>query len=141
VLAAIFAVVARRVCYRELVVPIVSSNRFERHLATYVGPLAQGAVATVGVAGRSFDELVRHTWTTVLEASRLARYDTARRDAMNERIEHERGLHLNLDPFFNSLVPESVGAHHRSQFSPPETTALADRLRGARPWRDRSVQP
>ena len=107
VLAAVCAVVARRAGYRELVLPIVSSNRFERHLASYVGPLAQGAAATVGVAGRSFDELVRHTWTTVLEASRLARYDTARRDAMNERIEHERGLRLNLDPFFNSLVPES----------------------------------
>jgi hypothetical protein len=107
VLAAICAVVARRAGYRELVLPIVSSNRFERHLANYVGPLAQGAAATVGVAGRSFDELVRHTWTTVLEASRLARCDTARRDAMNERIEHERGLRLNLDPFFNSLVPES----------------------------------
>ena len=107
VLAAVCAVVARRAGYRELVFPLVSSNRFERHLATYVGPLAQGAVATVEIAGRSFDELVRHTWTTVLEASRLARYDTARRDAMNERIEHERGLRLNLDPFFNSLVPES----------------------------------
>ncbi len=107
VLAAICAVVARRAGYRELVLPIVSSNRFERHLESYVGAIAQGAAATVGVAGRSFDELVRHTWTTVLEASRLARYDTARRNAMNERIEHERGLRLNLDPFFNSLVPES----------------------------------
>jgi hypothetical protein len=107
VLAAVCAVVARRASYRELVLPIVSSNRFERHLAGYVGPLAQGAAATVEIAGRSFDELVRHTWTTVLEASRLARYDTARRDAMNELIEHERGLRLNLDPLFNSLVPES----------------------------------
>ena len=107
VLAAVCAVVARRAGYRELVLPIVSSNRFERHLASYVGPLAQGAAATVEIAGRSFDELVRHTWTTVLEASRLARYDTARRDAMNELIEHERGLRLNLDPLFNSLVPES----------------------------------
>jgi hypothetical protein len=107
VLAAVCAVVARRSGYRELVLPIVSSNRFERHLASYVGPLAQGAAATVEIAGRSFDELVRHTWITVLEASRLARYDTARRDVMNERIEHERGLRLNLDPLFNSLVPES----------------------------------
>ena len=107
VLAAVCAVVARRAGYRELVLPIVSSNRFERHLANYVGPLAQGAVATVEVAGRGFDELARHTWTTVLEATRLARYDTARRDAMNELIEHERGLRLSLDPLFNSLVPES----------------------------------
>ena len=107
VLAAVCAVVARRAGYRELVLPVVSSNRFERHLAGYVGPLAQGTAATVRVAGRSFDELVRHTWITVLEASRLARYDTANRDAMNERIEHERGLRLDLDPLFNSLVPES----------------------------------
>jgi Condensation domain len=107
VLAAVCAVVARRAGYRELVLPLVSSNRFERHLANYVGPLAEGAVATVEIAGRSFDELVRHTWTTVLEASRLAKYDAARRDAVNELIEHERGLRLKLDPLFNSLVPES----------------------------------
>ena len=107
VLAAICAVVARRASYRELVLPLLSSNRFERHLANYVGALAQGAVATVEVAGRSFDELVRHTWTRVLEASRHARYDAARRDAMDELIEHERGLRFNYDPFFNNLVPES----------------------------------
>ena len=107
VLAAICAVVARRAGYRELVFPLVSSNRFDRYLASYVGVLAQTAVATVEITGRSFDELVRHTWTTVLEASRLARYDAARRHAMSQRIEHERGLRLNLDPFFNSLVPES----------------------------------
>jgi hypothetical protein len=107
VLAAICAVVARRAGYRELVLPLLSSNRFEPHLAAYVGPLAQAAVATVGVAGRSFDELVRHTWVTVLEASRLARYDAARRSAVDELVGHERGLRLNLDPFFNSLVPES----------------------------------
>src|SRR5512146_1537558 len=68
VLAAVCAVVARRAGYRELVFPLLSSNRFERHLASYVGALAQATVATVEVAGRSFDELVRHTWTTVLEA-------------------------------------------------------------------------
>ena len=84
VLAAICAVVARRAGYRELVLPLLSSNRFERHLANYVGALAQGTVATVEVAGKSFDELVRHTWTTVLEASRLARYDAAKRDAVDE---------------------------------------------------------
>ena len=69
VLAAVCAVVARRAGYQELVLPLLSSNRFERHLKSYVGALAQGTVATVGVAGRSFDELVGHTWTTVLEAS------------------------------------------------------------------------
>ena len=63
VLAAICAVVARRAGYRELVLPLLSSNRFERHLVNYVGSLAQVSIATVEIGGRSFDELARHTWT------------------------------------------------------------------------------
>jgi hypothetical protein len=107
VLAAICAVVARRSGYRELVLPVVSSNRFERYLEGYVGALSQDAVATIRVAGRSFDALVRHTWTRVAEASRHARFDPARRSAMNELIEHERGLRFYYDPFFNYLVPQA----------------------------------
>jgi hypothetical protein len=107
VLAAICAVVGRRANYPELVLPLSSNNRFERHLVNYVGALAQGSIAAVEIAGRSFDELARHTWTRVLEASRHARYDGARRDALDELIRHERGLLFNYDPMFNSLVPES----------------------------------
>ncbi|MBV9444302.1 MAG: hypothetical protein JO345_00135 [Streptosporangiaceae bacterium] len=107
VLAAICAVIARRSNYPELVFPLISGNRFERHLLNYVGPLAQGTIATVEIAGRSFDELAAHTWTRVMEASRHARFDTAKQVAMNELIEHERGLRPNFDPLFNSLVAES----------------------------------
>jgi hypothetical protein len=103
VLAAICAVAARRAGYRELVFPVLSSNRFEHHLVNYVGALAQSTVVTVEVAGRSFDELVRHTWTTVMEANRHARYDMG----IDRPAERERGLRLNYDPFFNSLVAES----------------------------------
>ena len=110
VLAAICAVIARRANYPELVLPLISSNRFERRMANYVGALSQGAIATVETTGRSFDELVRHTWTTVMEASLHARYDAAKRDAMDELIEHERGLRLNYDPLFNNLIPESWSA-------------------------------
>jgi hypothetical protein len=107
VLAAICAVVARRAGYRELVLPLVSSNRFERHLVSYVGALAQSTIATVEIGGRSFDELARHTWTTAMEASRHGRYDVAERDAMTKPIERDRGLRLDYSPLFNSLVPES----------------------------------
>ena len=107
VLAAICAVVARRASYRELVFPVSSSNRFERHLVNYVGSLAHGTNATVEIAGRSFDELAGHTWMRVVHASRHGRYDAVKRDAMGELAEHERGLRFNYDPWFNSLVPES----------------------------------
>jgi hypothetical protein len=107
VLAAICAVIARRARYRELVIPVVSSNRFERHLVNYVGSLAQTSIATVEIGGRSFDELAGHTWTAVMQASRHGRYDTVKRAAMDELTEHERGLCLTYGPLFNSLVPES----------------------------------
>jgi hypothetical protein len=107
VLAAICAVIARRVSYRELVFPVLSSNRFEPHLVSYVGALAQVPIATVETGGRSFDELAGHIWTTVMEVSRHGRYDAVKRDAMAELIEHERGLRLIYHPMFNSLVPES----------------------------------
>jgi hypothetical protein len=110
VLAAICAVLARRAGYRELVFPLLSSNRFERHLADYVGSLAQDSIVSVETGGRSFDELANHTWIMVMEASRHARYDEAGRVAMDELAEHERGLHFSPDPLFNSLVPESWSA-------------------------------
>lgn len=108
VLAAICAVVARRASYPELVFPVSSSNRFERHLVNYVGSLAQSSIATVEIAGRSFDELAGHTWTRVIEASRHGRYDMAKQAATDKLAEYERGLRLPPhDPWFNSLFPES----------------------------------
>ena len=134
VLAAICAVVARRAGHRELVFPLLSSNRFERHLVNYVGALAQASIATVEIGGRSFDELVRHAWTTVMEASRHGRYDTAKRDAMGELIEHERGLRINYAPLFNNHVPESWSALTAgSGFQPEEidvALALTEQING-----------
>jgi hypothetical protein len=138
VLAAICAVVARRANYPELVFFLVSSNRFERHLVNYVGSLGQGSVATIKIGERSFDELVGHTWTTTMEANRHARYDTVKRNAMNEPLEHERGLRFNYDPFFNNLVPESRSALTAGVgFDPEEIhVALARTELRWRPMRD-----
>jgi hypothetical protein len=107
VLAAICAVVGRRANYPELVLPLVSSNRFEHHLVNYVGSLALASIATIEIGGRSFDELAGHTWMRVAQASRHARYNPVKRLAMDELTEHERGLRFNYDPVFNSLVPET----------------------------------
>jgi hypothetical protein len=128
VLAASCAVVARRASYPELVFPVVSSNRFERHLVNYAGSLTQTPLATVEVTGRSFDELAGHTWMRVAEASRHGRYDTVKQAIMDELIEHERGLRLNYDPLFNSLVPESwSGLTGGVGFAPEEIDAALAR--------------
>ena len=76
-------------------------------LVDYVGCLAQPSIASVEIGGRSFYELAGHAWVRVAEASRHARYDGPKRVAMDELIEHERGMHFTYDPVFNSLVPAS----------------------------------
>jgi hypothetical protein len=110
VLAAICAVLAQRTGHQELVFPLMSGNRFERHLSGYVGALAQACVATVEVSRGSFDALVTQTWTSVIEACRHGRYDAFDRVAAGKRIEHERGLCFSYEPLFNSLVAESWSA-------------------------------
>jgi hypothetical protein len=130
VLAAICAVVARRAGYRELVLPLSSGNRFERHLVNYVGSLVQSPIATVEIGGRSFDELAGHTWMRVAEASRHGRYDTAKQAAMDKLAEHERGLRFNYDPMFNSLVLESwSGLTAGVGFAPEEIDAALARTK------------
>jgi hypothetical protein len=93
-------------------------------MANYVGTLAQITIATIRIGGRSFDELVRHTWTTVMEASRHSRHDAAKRLVMDELIEHERGLRLDYVPLFNNLIPESwSGLSGASGSSPGRSTS------------------
>jgi hypothetical protein len=121
VIAAVCAVLAHRLGTREVVLPLNSSNRFERHLINYVGALAQNCVATVDIGDNSFDALVRHTWATVLEASRQARYDPAKQAELDERIEYERGLVFHHDLLFNSLVTETPLAMAHRGVAPAPT--------------------
>jgi hypothetical protein len=113
---------------------MLSSNRFERHLADYVGALAQATIATVEIGGRSFDELAGHTWMRVMEASRHARYDAAKQAAMDKLIKHERGLRFKYDPLFNNLVPESWSGLTTGVGFQPEEINVALARTGLR-WR------
>jgi hypothetical protein len=122
VLAAICAVLARRTGYPELVFPLLSGNRFERHLRNYVGCLAQGAIITIEVAGKTFDTLVKHTWMSVIKASHFAGYDAVKRAEAAKQIEHERGLNFSYEPLFNGLVadpPSGAGV----EYHPEQVTA------------------
>jgi hypothetical protein len=89
-------------------------------------------MATVEIAGRSFDELVRHSLRTVTEASRHARYDAAKRDAMNDLIGYERGVRFNYDPLFNDLVPEPwSGLGAGIEVQPEESEVQPEEIDGA----------
>jgi hypothetical protein len=127
VLAAICAVLAQRTGRRELVFPVISSNRFERHLSRYVGTLAQGTVVTVEVGAGGFDALARHTWASAMEASRHGRYDVFERIEIGERLGHERGLCFSYEPVFNNLVAESRSAGTGPAYDPEQVSAAAGR--------------
>jgi hypothetical protein len=107
------------------VFPLLSGNRFERHLTSYVGSLTQGCIATIDTGTGGFDALVKQTWIAVIEASRHARYDAAERAETDELIEHERGLRLMYDPLFNSLVPESWSSVNAGIGYGPEQVSAA----------------
>jgi hypothetical protein len=102
VLAAICALLSWRVGFRELVFPTLASNRFEGHLAGYLGSLVQTTLAAVEVGAASFDELVGRSWRAVLHASRHGMYDASRRDAIAKQVEHDRGVRFSFEPLFNS---------------------------------------
>jgi hypothetical protein len=124
VLAAVCAVLARRTGRTELTFPMLSSNRFERHVLNYVGSLAQGGIATIDTGQTGFDALIRHTWTSIMQASRHARYDTNARIASDQQVEHERGVRFNFDPLFNNRVAESwSGINARVGYRPEQMDA------------------
>ena len=63
-----------------------------------------------------------------MQASRHGRYDEAKRTALDELTEHERGLRFSPDPLFNSLVPESwSGLTAGVRFQPEEIDAALTR--------------
>jgi hypothetical protein len=134
VLAAICAVLARRTGRTELTFPMLSSNRFERHVLNYVGSLAQGGIATVHTGQGGFDALIKHTWMAVLQASRHAGYDTIARVASDRQVEHERGVRFNFDPLFNNRAAESWSGSNASVGYQPEQIDAALRQTELR-WR------
>ncbi|HYQ66221.1 condensation domain-containing protein [Actinophytocola sp.] len=134
VLAALCAVLAQRTGLRELVFPVISSNRFERHLARYVGTLAQSAAVTVEVGAGGFDALARHAWASVIEGSRHGRYDVVKRAEIADRIAYERGLCFNYDPVFNNIAVESRSAPETGVLPDPDQISAAVRRTELR-WR------
>jgi hypothetical protein len=107
-LAAICALLARRTGYRRLVFPALSGNRFERHLAAYVGTVAQSTLTVVDTDTPSFDQLAGRAWSAIVSSSRHGMYDVNRRDYLVGRIERDRGVRFDFEPIFNSTIFDDV---------------------------------
>lgn len=101
VLAAICAVLARRTGHRHFPLPTLASNRFERRLREYIGPLAADSLVPIDADADSYDEQVRRVGSAVLRAGRQAMVDDVARVRMIDRIHHDRGNWYGRDTTFN----------------------------------------
>ncbi|MBF9129259.1 hypothetical protein I0C86_09760 [Plantactinospora sp. S1510] len=101
VLAAICAVLARRTGLPRFPLPTLASNRTERRLRGYIGPLAADSLVPIDASADTYDEQVRRVGTAVLRAGRQAMVDDAKRARLIDRIHHERGSWFGRDTTFN----------------------------------------
>lgn len=128
-LAALCAVLSARTGYHELVLPVMSSNRFESHLYDYVGPLAQTSVAAIDVGSVSFDELVRQAESGMLKACIHGTYDVYQFEKSKNQIAYDRGVCFCFEPVYNCTVIET-GVPGKERVPPPEyVSAMLSRTR------------
>ncbi|MEU8204809.1 condensation domain-containing protein [Streptosporangium sp. NPDC049046] len=126
-LAALCAVLSVRTGYREIVFPVMPSNRFERHLYNYVGTLAQTGIAAIDVGSASFDELVRQAWRGMLEGCMHSVYDVYELEKIHNRISHDRGVYFYFEAIYNCSVIESGIPMNERAPSPEHMTAMLSR--------------
>ncbi|QKW13540.1 condensation domain-containing protein [Verrucosispora sp. NA02020] len=100
VLAAVCAVLSHRTGHRQIAMPTLCSNRYERRLHDYIGPLATDSLVSVEVTCAGFDELIHRAGTAVLRANRYPAGQPQEMDRL-ARITDERGIHVARRCTFN----------------------------------------
>ena len=109
VLAALSALICRRLDHPVFVVATPAANRVAAEFADYVGTVAQDALASIQVADAgTFDELVRRVRARAFTALRHSRFDYEELLPVISQVEHERGGHWARDCVFNDLTGLSL---------------------------------
>jgi Condensation domain len=105
VLAALCALLCRRLDQSTFVVATPAANRVQTELADYVGTVAQDALASIPLEGaETFDELIRRARSRSFTALRHSRFDYEELLPVIGRVERERGSHWARDCVFNDLT-------------------------------------
>jgi hypothetical protein len=145
VLAAVAAVLGLRTGTDTCLLASVSGNRYHPGLGDYVGPLAQDALLSFGLAAATFDALVNQAWTAQLTAYRNSRFDATALWSIIEAVQHRRGQYFGRDWVFNDVgthldpgADEAVPAETRLEWTDVDhvPVMLFFRLIGVRPALD-----
>lgn len=86
-----------------LILRIYVSNRFRPRLAEAVSPIAQTCPVVLDVAGVTFDEAVRRTFYSSLNAFKHAYFEPARIREVVGAVSEERGEELDVDFVCNDI--------------------------------------
>jgi hypothetical protein len=101
--AALCTMLAWRTGHTGCVLPVASTNRYQRHLRGYVGPLAQDCLISVDTQAGGLDEVVRRTAAAAVRGYRNGLVDITALKAVFERVERDRGIIYARHCVFNDL--------------------------------------
>jgi hypothetical protein len=135
VLAAMCALLGRRLDQRTFVVAMLAANRFLAELTDYVGTVAQDALMSVELDADTFDEIVRRVRSRSVSALRHSWFDYEELLPVIRGAERDRGTHWARDCVFNDLTalhldgllsmpgggPPSGGVDPWLDWAPPES--------------------
>ncbi|MGA5702705.1 condensation domain-containing protein [Peterkaempfera bronchialis] len=100
-LAATAAVLGAYTGHGTAVLQLIAANRHDERSRRLVAAMAQDALFAQDVARGTFDDLVRGTFLTGMNAYRFAQYDPAAMDEVLEEARTESGGRLRLVCYFN----------------------------------------
>jgi hypothetical protein len=103
VLAALCTMIGWRTGHDTCVLPVISSNRYQRNLREYIGTLVQDGITSLNVRAPSFDEVVRRAVTAVLRANHSSLITVEALARATEDAEHRRGIIRERYCTFNDI--------------------------------------
>jgi hypothetical protein len=101
--AALCTMLAWRTGHPECVLPVASTNRYQRHLRGYVGPLAQDCMIAVDTRAGGLDEVVRRAGAAAVRGYRSGLIEITALNALVSRVERDRGICYARHIVFNDI--------------------------------------
>jgi hypothetical protein len=92
VFAALCTIIAWRTGHPGCILPAPATNRYQRHLRGYVGPLAQDCMISLDTRAGGLDEVVRRAAVAAVRGYRHGLVEITMLESLIQRVEHDRGF-------------------------------------------------
>jgi hypothetical protein len=103
IFAALCTMLAWRTGHPGCILPVASTNRYQRHLRGYVGPLAQDCLISVDTRASGLDEVVRRAGAAAVRGYRNGLVEITALKALFDRVERDRGIIYARHCVFNDI--------------------------------------